>query len=123
MRKLFEVGDIIERPMFAGRCCLGRLNTNLLVKLEFVCSKYTGNYDALQITLINPNGGLVDKIMLFFADLLEVKKNSYDFNFPGGEPPYIWVDAIRAEWYAVKPTKSDYMAIRKAVADYVNVFR
>ena len=110
LRKLFDAGDVIQKPVFICRYCLGRLDANLLVKLEFVCSKYASNYDALQIEL-------------FLADLLEVRKLPYNFNFPGGEAPYIWVDRIRAEWYAVKPTEADYAAIRKAVQDYLNVFR
>lgn len=123
MQKLFGTGDVIQKPVFAGWCCLGRLDANLLVKLEFVCSKYKGNYDALQIRIINRSGGLVDKIELFLADLLEARKLPYNFNFPNGDPPYIWVDKLRAEWYAVKPTEADYAAIRRAAADYLSVFR
>lgn len=121
LRRLFEAGDIIRQPRFAGRVCVGKISSDLCVRAEFVCSKYAGNYDALQITVINPSGGLVDKIVFFFADLLE-KKLSYDFHFPNGKAPYIWVDELRAEWYAVKPTEADYAAIRKAVGDYLSVF-
>ncbi len=123
LRKLFDAGDVIQKPVFICRYCLGRLDANLLVKLEFVCSKYKGNYDALQIRVTNRSGGLIDKIELFLADLLEARKLPYNFNFPGGESPYIWVDSLRAEWYAVKPTEAEYAAIRKAVQDYLNIFR
>ena len=101
---------------------MGKISSDLCVRAEFVCSKYAGNYDALQITVINSNGGLVDKIVLLLADLLEVGRIPYDFNFPGGEAPYIWVDGLRAEWYAVKPTEADYAAIRKAASNYLSVF-
>ena len=123
MQKLFGDGDVIRQPVFIGRYCFGRLDANLLVKLEFVCSKYKGNYYALQIRVTNRSGGLIDKIELFLADLLEARKLPYNFNFPGGESPYIWVDSLRAEWYAVKPTEAEYAAIRKAVQDYLNIFR
>ena len=123
LRKLFGGGDIVKRPVFVGRCCLGCIDRNLLVKLEFVCSKYVGNYDALQIRVINADKGLLDQITLLFADLWEVENIHYDFSFPGGEPPYIWVDKLRAEWYAIKPNEADYAAIRKAAADYLSVFR
>ena len=122
LRKLFGAGDVIRQPVFVGRCCTGYIGRKLCARIEFVCSRYAGNYDALQITVINPNGGLVDKIVLLLADLLETGKIPYDFNFPGGEAPYIWVDGLRAEWYAVKPTEADYAAIRKAVQDYLSVF-
>ncbi len=123
LQKLFGAGDVIQHPVFTGRYCLGGLDANLLVRLEFVCSQYKGNYDALQIKVINRSGGLVDKIILLFADLLEERKLPYNFNFPGGESPYIWVDKLRAEWYAVKPTEAEYADIRKAVQDYLNIFR
>lgn len=123
LRKLFGAGDVIRQPVFVGRCCTGYIGRKLCARIEFVCSKYAGNYDALQIRVINPDKGLVDQITLLFADLLAVENIHYDFGFPGGEPPYIWVDRLRAEWYAVKPSDADYAAIRKAVQDYLSLFR
>lgn len=123
LRKLFDAGDVIWQPVFLGRYCTGHIGKKLCARIEFVCSKYAGNYDALQIRVINTDKGLVDQITLLFVDLLGMENIHYDFGFPGGEPPYIWVDRLRAEWYAVKPTEADYAAIRKAVQDYLSLFR
>ncbi|MCX4266461.1 MAG: hypothetical protein OSJ64_06615, partial [Firmicutes bacterium] len=78
LRKRFDAGDVIQKPVFICRYCLGRLDANLLVKLEFVCSKYKGNYDALQIRVTNRSGGLIDKIELCLSDLLEARKLPYN---------------------------------------------
>lgn len=86
---MFEAGDIIGQPRFVGRICVGRICSNLLVRVEFICRKYKGNFDALQIMVINRISGLIDKIELPFAELLELSSIPYNFNFPGGEPPYL----------------------------------
>lgn len=36
LRKLFEHGDLVDRPQFSGRVCVGDLGKDLRVRAEFL---------------------------------------------------------------------------------------
>ncbi len=49
---------------------LGKLDDDLRVKLEFISTFISGQYNALRLTLINRTDGVVDKGVFKFSDIL-----------------------------------------------------
>lgn len=123
LRKLFADSTVIEHPHFVGRACLGSLGNNLRVRVQFITTQISNQYDALRITIMNRTGGVVDKLTLRMDDVLGIKKIPNNPNFREGVSPHIWIYNGTASWYAYQPTATDYLALREAAASYVEVFR
>ena len=60
LRKLFEDGKVIQDPVFVGRACLGGLDTGRQVRAEFVTMGHADHYEALRLTLLDNDLGVVD---------------------------------------------------------------
>ncbi len=123
LRKLFGDERIIDDPTYSGRACFGILGSDLRMRAQFVTTGYADHYDSLRITVLNRTGGTVDTLTLKLKDLLGMKPVPGNPNFPGGVAPYIWVDRGQPEWYAFRPTVTDYQTIQQAVEQYLDVFR
>lgn len=115
LRKLFGDGEIIQDPKFVGRACLGDLGGELLVRAEFITTGYADHYEALRLVVLKRTEGEIDRLVLRMKDVIGVKQVPGNPNFPKGVSPYIWDDCGKAEWYAFRPTASDYQALRRAI--------
>ena len=120
---LFGDGKIIDSPACSGRACFGSLGKDLRVRAQFVSTHISGEYDALKLTVLNRTDGPVDTQVLKLKDLLGKKPVPGNPNFRSGVAPHIWDDYGKFEWYAYRPTNADYETIRKAVKQYLDVFR
>ena len=123
LRRLFGDGEIIQDPKFVGRACLGDLGGELRVRAEFITTGYADHYEALRLVVLKRTEGEIDRLVLHMKDVIGVKQVPGNPNFPKGVSPYIWDDCGKAEWYAFRPTASDYQALRRAAGDYLDVFR
>lgn len=123
LAKVFGEGDVIERPEFAGGCCVGSLGNDLRVKTQFVTCGVADQYEALRLTVLNRTDGVVDKIDLKFRDTMGLKMIPDNHNFTEGIVPYIWVCKDMPEWYAYKPIAEDYTRLRKSTKNYLEQFR
>lgn len=123
LRKLFGDGTVIQDPHFVGRACLGTLGSDLRVRAQFITMGHADRYEALRLTVMNRTEGDVDKAVLRFREIIGIKPVPGNPNFRSGVSPYIWDDYGKAEWYAFRPTESDYSAIRQAAAQYLDVFQ
>ena len=94
--RLFGDGKIIGSPACSGRTCFGTLGKDLRVRIQFVSTHISGEYDALKLTVLNHTDGPVNTQVLKLKDLLGKK---------------------------IIPTDADYETIRQAVGQYLNVFR
>ena len=121
--RLFGDGKIIGSPACSGRACLGTLGKDLRVRTHFVSTHISGEYDALQLTILNRTGGPVDTLVLRLEDLLGKKPVPGNPNFREGVVPHIWDNYGKFEWYAYRPTAADYDTIRQAARQYLDVFR
>ena len=121
--RLFGDGKIIDSPSCAGRTCFGTLGKDLRVRIQFVSTHISGEYNALKLTVLNRTDGPVDTLVLKLKDLLGKKPVPGNPNFRSGVVPYIWNDCGKFEWYAYRPTAADYKKIRHAAEQYLNVFR
>ena len=69
LRKLFEHGDLVDRPQFSGRVCVGDLGKDLRVRAEFLSTHISSQYDAIRLTVLNRTEGVVDRTLLRFQDV------------------------------------------------------
>ena len=53
LRKLFEHSDLVDRPQFSGRVCVGDLGKDLRVRAEFLSTHISSQYDAIRLTVLN----------------------------------------------------------------------
>ena len=120
LRKI--VADEYPDATFVGRACYVRLSDMNRAKIQFSTCGTADRYEALQVSILNCNEGVVDKLMLHFRDLLG-KKNVNNPNFREGISPYIWDDAGISSWYVYHPNNSDYQQLTDAVVDYLKVFQ
>ena len=123
LRKLFEHGDLVDRPQFSGRVCVGDLGKDLRVRAEFLSTHVSNQYDAIRLTVLNRTEGVVDRTLLRFQDVWGKKQVPNNPNFRSGVIPHLWDDYGKVEWYAYHPTAADYAALRDAVGQYLSAFR
>lgn len=123
LRKLFEDGQVMDDPTFSGRICMGTLSKDVRVRVQFITGMIASQYDALKISVLNRTEGAIDTHVLKLRDVLGKKSVPGNPNFREGVFPYIWDDHGEASWYAYQPNQADRSAIRKAVGQYLDVFR
>lgn len=109
-------------PTFVGRACYIQLSELNRAKIEFIDRSIAGHYDAIQMSILNLSDGKIDTLRLSFFDVLGSCKVNNP-NFPNGVSPHFWTYNGKTEWYAYKPTQTDYLKLRKNVLNFLNVFR
>ena len=115
LRKLFEHSDLVDRPQFSGRVCVGDLGKDLRVRAEFLSTHISSQYDAIRLTVLNRTEGVVDRTLLRFQDVWGKKQVPNNPNFRSGVIPYLWDDYGKVEWYAYQGKR--YHFCRVAAAD------
>ena len=103
LRKLFEHSDLVDRPQFSGRVCVGDLGKDLRVRVEFLSTHISSQYDAIRLTVLNRTEGVVDRTLLRFQDVWGKKQVPNNPNFRSGVIPHLWDDYGKVEWYAYHP--------------------
>ncbi len=111
----------MENPVFAGRACYLDLGGDNRAKLLFTTMGYADHYEALKVTILNRMDGEVDTLVFRFGDIWGSKPVANP-NFPSGVKPYIWIYNGKIEWYAYRPTDSDFRQLAAAVSGYLGVF-
>lgn len=61
MRQMFGNSEILRDLKFAGKTMLAKLDDDLRVKLQFIASHISGQFDTVQMSIINRTDGMVDK--------------------------------------------------------------
>ena len=91
LRKLFENSDLMDRPRFSGRVCVGELGKDLRVRAEFLSTCVANQYDAIRLTVLNRTEGVVDRTMLRFKDVWGKKPVPGNPNFRDGVLAHLWM--------------------------------
>lgn len=116
------VGPSHPGATYSGRACYIRLDESNRAKLEFVTHGLADHYEALRITILNRQDGMVDQNTMLFRELIDVK-GARDKCFHR-EIPYVWTPLHdETEWYSYQPTAADYRTIGTAVDEYLEVFQ
>lgn len=92
---------------------IGGLDDKLLAKIQFVSTKVADHYDALRLSIINKERGVIDTETFRFVSIIG-KKNGTD--------PYIWDYNDNVSWYGFKPTDLDRARISDMVSDYCSMY-
>ena len=103
LRKLFDHSNLVDRPQFSGRVCVGDLGKDLRVRAEFLSTHISSQYDAIRLTVLNRTEGVVDRTLLRFQDVWGKKQVPNNPNFRSGVIPHLWDDYGKVEWYAYHP--------------------
>lgn len=122
LRRIFDHDAVFPNAKFVGNVCYGRLTDQIRVKIHFQTGMLADQYDRLKVTLLNRNEGVIDSMVLKFADLWG-RKPVRNPNFPEGIFPHIWRDGTNVDWYVYHPTKADYQQAASAVQMYLEVFQ
>ena len=93
------------------------------MRIQFISTHISSQYDALKLTVLNRTDGPVDTLVLKLKDLLGKKAVPSNPNFRNGVSPHIWDDCGKADWYVYHPTAADYKTIQLAAQQYLEVFR
>ena len=118
MRTMFGDTDIIHDAKFCGKTMLGKLDYELRVKLQLISTFISGQYNAVQATVINRTDGTVDKQTFKFADIIgKQKRNNLD-----EIEPHIWEYNGKPEWY-IPVTASQQAQIAETVLGYVEMYQ
>ena len=123
LRKLFENSDLMDRPQFSGRVCVGELGKDLRVRAEFFSTCVANQYDAIRLTVLNRTEGVVDRTMLRFKDVWGKKPVPGNPYFRDGVLAYLWDDRGDVDWYAYHPNAADYDSLRQSIGQYLSMFR
>ena len=111
---------------FEGRTCVGNamyipLGENNRLKLFFTTLGYADNYEAISISAVDKNNGVIDKNTIKFSDVWG-KKQVSNPNFKDGVYPHIWKDGASAGWYVYQPTPRDMEVLAEQISDYAELF-
>ena len=123
LRRLFEDGKTISSAAFSGRTCFGTLGGDLRVRAEFVSSDRSKLYDALNLTVLGRTKGELDTLLLRLQDVWGEKTVSVNPNFQEKVSPRILAYNGEIKWDRYQPDAGDYQALRKAAAQYLDMFR
>ena len=123
LRKLFEHSELVDRPQFSGRVCVGDLGKDLRVRAEFLSTHISSQYDAIRLTVLNRTEGVVDRTMLRFKDVWGKKPVPGNPYFRDGVLAYLWDDRGDVDWYAYHPNAADYDSLRQSIGQYLSMFR
>ena len=80
MRQMFEDNDLFQDAKFLGKTMLAKLDDDLRIKLQFIASHISNEFDTVQLSIINRTDGVVDKQDFIFSDIIG------QFNHPGRTP-------------------------------------
>ena len=113
LRVLFGESELFYEAMFSGKMMIGKIDTDVRAKLEFVSTGISGQYNAIRAAIINRTEGEIDRNTFLLKDIIG-QKNGYD--------PYIWDDLNSKGWYGFRPTSNEYDRITDTITDYMAMF-
>lgn len=117
MRQMFGDSDILHDAKFVGKTMLAKLDDDLRVKLQFIASHVSGQFDTVQMSIINRTDGVVDKQNFKFSDIIGKCLR------PGREPLdyHMWEYNNKPEWYT-PISLTDKARIADTVLDYAAMY-
>ena len=104
-----QSGDTI----FAGKSMISIISNELRAKVEFVTGRVSGQYEGLQLSIINKNEGVIDSQEFKFHEIIGLKGPKQD------RKPHVWDDNGKASWFVYEPTDAELENIGSKVEEYV----
>lgn len=117
LRKIVGCCEYIRNPKYVGRACVGRLDDDIVVKMEFESTMIRDKYNALRVTLMNRSEGKIDSQLIRFNELWGVKHIRGD-----DIEPHIWKYNEDVNWYCYIPTTAEMSELSQFVDEYLSCF-
>ena len=119
LRGMFQHRTLLKDPVFCGKAMLAKLDDELRIRFEFVISNKIDEYTGIEAKIINRTGGMVDRNVFRFADIIGMKQTP----LCGKREPYIWVEPDEtASWYT-PVSDAEKQRIANAVMAYVELYQ
>lgn len=118
MRQMFEDNDLLQDAKFLGKTMLAKLDDDLRIKIQFIASHISDEFDTVQLSIINRTEGVVDKQDFKFSDIIG------QYNHPGRAlmDYHMWEYNNKPEWYT-PISLADKARIADTVLDYVAMYQ
>ncbi len=115
---MFQGKPLLQDAKFTGRTMLAKLDDDLRVKLQFITTHISGQYNAILATVINRIDGEVDRQTFKFSDIIGTVQR------PNLSPiaPHMWEYDGKASWYTPVNDLSK-AAIAETVTNYLSMYR
>lgn len=123
------ISPIYPAAHYVGRACYVNPGTELRVKIEFTGSQTVGHYNAIKVSMLAANCGVIDENIIKFIDVFGYRP-PYDpraqAEYKFGIIPFIkeYTDQYpnRADWPLYQPNDEDYAKLRRIIKNYIDVF-
>lgn len=118
MRQMFEDNDLLQEAKFLGKTMLAKLDDDLRIKIQFIASHISDEFDTVQLSIINRTEGVVDKQDFKFSDIIG------QYNHPARTPMdyHMWEYNNKPEWYT-PISLEDKARIADTVLNYVAMYQ
>lgn len=118
MRTMFANKPVFQNPVFVDKTMLARLSDTLNVKLQFIATEFKGQYNTIQVSIINRNDGVIDKQNFKFSDI--IGKYLRVDNLASPLDYHMW-ECKNPEWYT-PISIAQKEKIGSKIAEYVSLF-
>lgn len=119
LRGMFQHRTLLKDPVFCGKAMLAKLDEELRIRLEFVISNTIDKYTGIEAKIINRTGGMVDRNVFRFADIIGMKQTP----LCGKHEPYIWVYHDETVCWYTPVSDAEKQRIADAVMAYVELYQ
>lgn len=116
---MFQHRTLLKDPVFCGKAMLAKLDEELRIRLEFVISNTIDKYTGIEAKIINRTGGMVDRNVFRFADIIGMKQTP----LCGKHEPYIWVYHDETVCWYTPVSDAEKQRIADAVMAYVELYQ
>ena len=119
LRGMFQRRESIKEPVFSGKAVVGKLDSELRLRLEFVTSGVMDEYTGIEAKIIHRTNGMVDMQVFRFADIVGMKPGRIERFCE----PQIWVDLDKkVSWYTPM-SDAEKQKIANTVMEYVDLYQ
>lgn len=119
LRGMFQRRKLLKDSVFCGKAMLAKLDDELRIRLEFVISNTIDEYTGIEAKIINRTGGMVDRNVFRFADIIGMKQTP----LCGKHEPYIRVAHDKTACWYTPVNDAEKQRIADAVMAYVELYQ
>ena len=117
LKRMFENRTCMSENRFVGRTCMGRIDRDLMGKIEFDRSPMDIEYSRIKVSVIERTRGTVDQMTFLMSDVIGLKRSNKkrvipSFSVSGG-----------AIFWNCRITEDDRKKLSEAVNGYLEMFQ
>ena len=117
LRRFFGGSNMIQNQKYTGRTMLGKLDDDLRVKLQFISTHISGQYDAIRAQIINRIEGQIDAEVFKLSDILGPNPTCKNGDI------HIWDYNGESQWYGYRPNAAEAAEIQDRIEGYLSLYQ